>query len=264
MPHQVVPESFRSMPNQTPAADRSLDVGIVCALEIEAEPIVRRLNGRRSTAAHRFELEEGSLGGLRVGVVRTGTTAGRLRAAAEALAFVHRPRWVIAAGFAVALSDRVRRGDILLATELVNAEGRRLSIDLRLPAGTSGSPPVCSGTLVSVRPWPRRSREKRALGERTAALAADLQSFALADFCAENKIRFLAVRVITEDLASDTGPESLAIYNPSRSYRTGAALGAFLSGAGRTSRIWKLRGAAKHQADRLAAVLADLVPRLPR
>ena len=243
-------------------SDPTVDVGIVCALDLEAEPIAKRLKRRRRTAGHRFDLEEGVLGGVRVGVIRTGMKQGGLRAAAEALVLVHRPRWVIAAGFAVGLADDIQAGDIILPTELVNEASRRLAVDLRLPADPCDPPTARAGCLLSLRAWPRRSADKRALGARTGAIAADLQSFTLAEFCAKRGLRFLAIRVLTETVASDPGPESLAVYNPSRSYRTGAAVGAFLSGSGRASRIIKLRSAARKNAGRLAAILCEILPQL--
>ena len=57
-------------------------------------------------------------------------------------------------------------------------------------------------------PWlVRRPAEKQALGETHKAMALDGESFAVAQLCQREKIRFLAVRIINEALQDELPQE---------------------------------------------------------
>src|SRR5437667_202652 len=111
------------MPISThPRADPTVDVAIICTLELEAVPIVRRLGRRQKTIGDGFTVVSGWTGKRRVAVVRSDAGRKRLLAATDALLSVHRPKWLIAAGFAVGLDDALKRGSVVVASELVNEE----------------------------------------------------------------------------------------------------------------------------------------------
>jgi hypothetical protein len=116
---------------------------------------------------------------------------------------------------------------------------------------------------VSIARWPHSIAEKHDLRARTGAVAADSQSFSLARICAEQQTKFLAIRVLADDGSRDADPELLAVYHPSAKFRWGAAVGALLHGAGRATKVWKLRSTAKRHAERLADFLVQVLPRLP-
>lgn len=252
------------MPAASPRPiDRTIDVAVVYALELEAAPLVKRLRRRRKTIGDRFVVVEGTLGSRRVAVVQIGTKGKRFAAAADAVLFAHRPRWVIAAGFAAGLSDHVHVGAIVLANELANESGGRLAVDIHPWPSADAGPGVCIGRMLSTGSWQLTAAERRQLGRRTGAIATDVQSFTLAKLCAEQRTRFLAIRVVTHDASADFEPGERGVYSPSRSYRAGVLVGAFLSQAGRAGKIWKLRGAARQFAERLGAFLAGVLKRLP-
>jgi adenosylhomocysteine nucleosidase len=250
------------MPRASDSAARPvIDVAVVCALEMEAVPLIKRLRKTRRIIASSFVLDHGMIGDRGIAVMRPSGVK-RVAAASEALLDVHRPRWLISAGFAVGLSERVQRGDVMLASELVDGSSSRLAMEppaiqlVQLPR-------VHAGRLLSVAKVPRLGRRKIELGEQTGAVAADVYSFALARACARRGVSFLALRIIVDDVAADAPPESLAVYHPSRSFRAGALAGAFLSGTGRAANVRRIRSTARQSAERLAEVLCQVLPRLP-
>ncbi|MBI3461465.1 MAG: hypothetical protein HY000_00155 [Planctomycetes bacterium] len=226
--------------------DPTVDIAVMCALELEASPLVNRLKGRRKTIGNQFVLVEGNLGSQRVAVAWTKATPNRVAAAADALLCTHRPRWLVAAGFAVGLVEDAWAGDIVLASELMDEETNYVSVDIRLSPEESASSHAHTGRLVSTRKWPHSRAEKQDLHSRTGALAADLQSFTLAKLCAQQQTKFLTMRILADDCSRDAG----------------AAVGAVLSGSGRAMKIWKLRNTANVYADRLAGFLVQVLPGL--
>ena len=243
--------------------DQNVDIAVICALELEAAPLVRRLRGRRKTVGNRFVLVEGSVASRRLVVAWTDGLTKRLTVAADAVLFTHKPRWLVAAGFAVGLSDAARIGDIVLASELVDKAGNCLNVGIRLAPEDAAAPGTHAARLVSVARWPHSIADKHDLHVRTGAVAADSQSFSLAKICAEQQTKFLAIRVLADDGSRDADPELLAVYHPSVKFRWGAAVGALLRGTGRATKVWKLRSAAKRHAERLADFIVQVLPRLP-
>ena len=242
--------------------DATVDVAVVCALELEAGPLAERLDGCRKTTAHRFKVRQGMLGRCRVAVIEAGVRRTQLAGACDAALAVHRPAWVVAAGFAFGLSDQLRSGELIVASDVISESGDRLQSS---PVGQNvfgRGGEVRSGPIVSLSGWPRTSTRKRKLEEQTGAIAADLQSHTVGRCCVARDIRFLAVRILADARSQDTPPELLAVYNPSRSFRVGATVGAWLDGSGRAPRIRKHRGEAKGHAVRLAEFLTEVLPRL--
>jgi len=249
---------------RAPGQGPELEWGVLCALDMEAAPVVKLLAQRRKTIADRFWLVEGTLLGRGVAVVRCGTRRRDLLAAADALLTVHQVRWVVAAGFAIGLRENTRAGDVVIGNELWDGTGAPLTVDVRLaPNKTAASrETVHVGRLLSVARWPRLVGDKQGLCTQSKALAADLHSYPLARDCADKGVQFLAVRILVEDASCFTGPESLAVYHPSASFRAGGVMGALLRGSGQAGRIWKIRAAAQGYSRRLAEVLRDILPRL--
>lgn len=247
------------------------DIGLVFALPYEIRPVVDRCRGVRKTIGHGFVLYEGVLGERRLAMVQAGVGAKRATAATEALVNGHQPRWVVAAGFAGSLSEEVHTGDLIMATEVGDEAGAVLAMDLRLDSGagvSSGegagrSVRVHTGRLLTLDRIIRSAEEKRAVGAKHAALAVDMESMAVARVCRDRQVRFLAVRVISDDLSHDLPPEVLSVLGPSRTFRAGAVVGALLKRTGAVKELWRLRNQAKSAARRLASFLEGVIQQLP-
>ena len=84
----------------------------------------------------------------------------------------------------------------------------------------------------------RTVAEKTQLGESTGAIAVDMESLAVARVCAERKVRFMAVRVISDDMSKDLPAEVLTVFGSSGFVRAGAVLSA----------LWKRPSARSHRA----------------
>ena len=119
------------------------------AMELEAAGLVERLTETVTTQGSSFTEHDGFLEGERVLVGITGVGAeAAWRAASDFLA-VHRPPWVVSAGFAGGLVDTVRRGHFLMPQAIVSQGG----------APRGGMPPAETEFAVGLR-FPRRDARK--------------------------------------------------------------------------------------------------------
>jgi adenosylhomocysteine nucleosidase len=250
--------------NQKTVSDSFVDIGIVCALELESTAIVRRMGRRQKTIGSGFTVVSGIMSGRRVAVVRSDAGRSKLAKAADALLTVHRPKWLIAAGFGVGIDGQAKRGELIVAIELVNDHDQVQSTSAGSIAATALAKDARAGRLISIAALPRPAADKRLLAQRSGAIAADQDSWSLARVAFEHGVPFLSVRVLIDDASQNAEPESSAVYHPSTSYRFGGIVGAFMSGKGHVGKVWKIRSTAKRHADRLADFLGQLMPLLIR
>ena len=245
-------------PTQPAPAPVSADIGIVAALGIEVAPLLAKLTRVRKYSGAKFSVVEGELAGKVVAVVLAGAGRARAQRGAEVLLAGHRPRWLISAGFAGALNPRFHRNDLVLASEVVNLEGSRFAIDLAVP----DSPGLHSGRLLTVDEIVRTAAEKADLRQTHAADLVDMETSSVAALCAERGVRFLSVRVISDEATTDLPPEVLAILGRSGGLRLGAALGAVWKRPSSVKDLLALRTTALEAAETLATFLLEALPRL--
>jgi nucleoside phosphorylase len=240
--------------------DQTVDVGVVCALELETAAVVRRVGRAAKTIGSGFSVVSGIMGGRRAAIVRSDAGRAKLANATHALLTVHRPAWLIAAGFAIGLDLSLKRGELVVATELVNDQNATCVTQSIAQVAATIQPGVRAGRLLSISPLPRRRQDKQELASQFGAIAADQHSWSLATIAIEHDVPFLAVRVLVDDGSHDAEPESRAVFHPSGSYRLGGMVGAFMSGKGHVGKIWKIRSVAQRHADHLAQFLTRLIP----
>jgi adenosylhomocysteine nucleosidase len=253
-----VPDAPRQLPPRC-------DVGLVFALGIELGGLEDLLSGVIVTRGSEFVARVGSLPGRGIAVFESGMGRSRAARAAELLIAGHRPAWVISTGFAGGLSPELRRGDILMADSVAEPGGGRLSIDLRVSRGAlAASPGVHVGRLLTVDRIVTRADEKRALGQTHQALAVDMETWAVAEVCRQQKVRFLAVRVISdpvdEELPSDLG----RLLRPTTTAgKIGAAAGTLWRRPSSVKDMLRLKQHALEASDRLARFLVSTIAQLP-
>ena len=238
------------------------DVGIVAALPLEVGDLVDRLGKVRKYQAASLPVIEGEHHDKVVAIVIAGVGRAAARRATELLLAGHRPSWIIAAGFAGALDPAMGRNDLVLPAEVIDLEGRRFPVE---PLESLG--PVVQharGRLVTVDRPVLEAQAKAELHRTAQANLVDMESSAVAAVCAERLVRFLAVRVISDDAQSDLPREVATLLTRSGSYRVGAALRAIWNRPSSLKDFWTLHQRAIEAADRLAKFLALCLDQLPR
>jgi adenosylhomocysteine nucleosidase len=240
-------------------------VGLVFALPIEAGGLVDLLQGMIAIQAAGFSAREGGLDGRRLLVVEAGVGADAARLATEKLVAGHRPRWVISTGFAGGLHESVSQGDVLLANQIVDAADRRFDIDFKVDPQAFGKQRVHVGRLLTADRIVREPAEKQDLGARHGALAVDMESIAVAEVCRNKRVRFLAVRVIS-DAVDQRLPKDIdyLVKRRTTAGRLGAAAGAILRRPSSIKDMWQLREDALVASDGLARFLRAIIAELPK
>lgn len=237
-----------------------VDVGLVAALPMEAAPLLAQLQDRRKYRGVGQPIIEGEIQGQVVAVVLTGP--GRLAASrgTRTLLDGHRPRWVVSAGFAGALNPGLKQGDVVVPNEVVDESGGKIRLGVRLPESSPSDPR--SGRLLTVDRIIRTAAEKAELHRKTGADLVDMETWAVAEACGQRGVRFLSVRIVSDDAHSDLPPEILNILGQTGGYRVGAALGALWKRPSSLFDLLSLREQAHAVADKLRDALLDVLPRL--
>lgn len=241
------------------------DVGIVAALPIEVAPLLDRLKNRRKYSGPKWTITEGDLAGKLVALVVSGVGLASARRGVDVLVAGHRPRWVVSAGFGGALDPDLKRNDVVLARRVVSTTPGEtpLEIDLTLSDDPTARSSLRAGTVLTIDRIVRTPAEKAALRREHAGDVVDMETHAVAEYCAGRSIRFLGVRVISDDADSELPPEVLTILGPTGSFRLGATMGALWRRPSSVKDLLRLREHAHQAANRLAAVLPSLIERLP-
>jgi adenosylhomocysteine nucleosidase len=89
-----------------------------------------------------------------------------------------------------------------------------------------------------------------------------MESAAVAAVCRERKVRFMAVRVISDAMNETLPDEALTILSDRGAVQIGAAVSALWKRPGSAAELWKLRTAANEAASRLGFFLEGVVGRL--
>jgi adenosylhomocysteine nucleosidase len=250
-----------SPPSPKAPAPSPIDVGIVAATAIEVQPLLSRFENVRKYAGPKFTVIEGEIGTQVIGLVLTGMGRVRAQRGLEILLDGHRPRWVVSAGFGGALDPDLKRNDVFLPREVINVEGSKFSIDVALPPGAEAMG-LRTGRLLTVDEFVRKASEKAELRRKFEADVVDMETSSLAALCGDRGVKFLAVRVISDDAQADLPPEILAIVGPTGSLRLGATMGALWKRPSSVKDLLGLRQHAIEAAARLADFLIGTFPRL--
>ena len=240
------------------------DVAFIFALNIEAGGLVDFLQDHVRTHCATFVEHGGLLGERRVILVETGVGRDAAARVTEDVIAVHKPAWVVSAGFAGALRSELKRGHVLMADVVADESGQSLAVGLKLdPQTVAATPGLHVGRLLTVDRLIRDAAERGRLAEQHDALACDMETAAVAETCRRLKTRFLSVRIIS-DTIDDVLPKEIEnlLDQSSLAGKIGAVTGAILNRPSSVKDIWQLREQAIKASDRLANFLTGVVSQL--
>ena len=242
------------------------DVGIVAALQLEIAPLLARCDRVKRYSGGDFTFRGGFLRDIRVATVESGAGRKRAERATHALIDAHAPQWLLSVGFAGALTPQLHVGDVVVANRIVPADApvpaddAGLRIDIKMPADEAQG--LYVGRLATATHIVQTVAEKRAIAERTGAIAVDLESLAVAEVCRERKVRFIAVRAISDDCSADLPSEVLTVLGGSGSIRAGAVVGALWKRPSSYKDLWRLRQHASLASERLSQFLTSMLKQM--
>ncbi|WP_222843025.1 hypothetical protein [Salinisphaera sp. LB1] len=194
-------------------------LGIIAALPGEARALARlRPRGRA-------RLSSGAQ------LVLSGMGADRAGAAARQLAD-DGVSVLMSWGTAAALAPGIDPGALMLATRVLGADGHVWHTDAgwrgALAAGLAPAHQVFEQHLVETPALVADAAAKRALYERSGAIACDMESAAIAAVAAERGLAFVSVRAIIDDASMALPPVARAAMDADGRLRPAALLAALV------------------------------------
>lgn len=242
------------------------DIGVVFALPAEQGCTEDSLSDLSFIEAAGIPIRTGRLRERSIVLATSGPGPAAAARATQMLIDVHRPQWIISAGFCGGLQADVARNEILAAAEYFGRPelSEPLAAGLAKAAAAGVATASKQGRFATVPRIVARSEEKRALGTQTAALACDMESATVVEACAGRGVPCLVIRVVSdpvdEDLPSDLEP----LMSAKTTARTlGAVVGALWRRPASAKDLWRLKENALLAADTLAKHLRDVMANLP-
>lgn len=259
-----VQELAEQAQQQESAPPRSVDVGIVFALASESGGLEDRLEDKVWIRGEAGQVVIGNAGGKTVALITTGPGAKSAYVGTEALILGHRPRWIVAAGFAGALVETIQRLDFILPDRILDTTGRSLQVGLKLEPGTAETNRLHVGPLLSLPELVRSSQKRRELASQHGALAADLESFSVAEVCRQHQVPMWVVKIVTDGVDDQLPPEVAYLMKPRKwTEKLGAVAGAIWNRPSSVKDMWRLNELSLRASDRLAVFLISMIRSLP-
>lgn len=236
------------------------DIGIVSALPIELGAFLDRCERVNRYKGGGFVFRGGRYDGIRIAIVEAGLGFVRARTATQALIDGHSPAWLLSCGFSGALLPQMKTGHVIMADEIVDQHGNDLKLHLNAVSDEPNG--LYVGRLLTADAMVRTIEEKQQLAESHSAIAVDMESLAVAQVAHDAKTRFMAIRVISDDMSVDLPPEVLSIIGDTGAVRFGAAVGSIMNRPGSFKEMMHLRSNAQAAARSLATFLDGVVHQL--
>jgi Phosphorylase superfamily len=171
--------------------------------------------------------------------------------------FTYRPPVVISAGFAGSLQDDLQVGDLILATEVTDGQGHIWSVPWPGPL-PAGNLLLRRGRLLTMNRLIATPNEKRALGRQHEAMAVDMESATVAEFCRRKEVPFGCLRAISDPVDVSLSPKLIALLCRERISWL-RLLAALIGSPGLCGQLWRLHKATRLAGERLGQALRELL-----
>ncbi|MBA63911.1 MAG: hypothetical protein CMJ76_16270 [Planctomycetaceae bacterium] len=238
------------------------DVAIVFANHLEATGVLDQMEDMVSTQCASFVEHAGRWKGREVVVIEAGETWRQVAKAVSDLINMHKPNWVVSAGFASSLSKNVRKGMIVMPAVIRDTAGRELDTGLQI---NDDSPQrgLYTGVLISTSELLETPSKRKKLAKQFDAQVADMESAVVGEICRQAKQRYMVVRVVAEDL-EEKPPELMSriMNQDSVAGKFGALSKGLFTQASQLKEIWEMKNAAYKTSERLAEFLSGVVRQL--
>ena len=166
-------------------------IAVTFALPAESSGFLRRLNNKSRSARNGIQTVHGKIDNREVAVLHTGVGEKACRHRLPKFLQDQQFDCLISAGFAGALNDELRVGDLLLA--------RNFSvIELNDKQTAFGSLQIRVADLLTVPGLIHSSEERNETARISGAVAVDMETEFIARICAEHGVPLLSLRVITD------------------------------------------------------------------
>jgi adenosylhomocysteine nucleosidase len=170
----------------------------------------------------------------------------------------YRPKLVLSAGFAGGLVPRLKVGDLVLAKEVADLDGRAWPAPWPAALPADWQQPVTRGRVLTTTTLVSDPADKRRLCEEHQALVVDMESAVVARACKERGVPFGCLRVVSDDWEMPLSP-ALAGLTPAGRVSWWRLLSALIRSPRLASELWRLAKQTKTAARKLGLGLGELL-----
>ncbi len=166
-------------------------IAVTFALPAESSGFLRRLRKQTRSDRNGVRVIHGEIDNRAIEVLHTGVGE---KACRERMANFLQDRefnYLISAGFAGALNDRLQAGDLLIAENFS-------TVQLTEARSALSTPPIHTADLVTVPLTIDSTEERIRIAQTTGAAAVDMETEFIARACAEHGIPLLSLRAISD------------------------------------------------------------------
>ncbi|MBQ9455506.1 MAG: hypothetical protein Q4A17_12860 [Thermoguttaceae bacterium] len=234
-------------------------IAVFFALEAESGCFEDRLKHAEHLHAAAFKTVSGTLHDVDFLVVQTGTGMKNALEVTRTVCQAHSPRMLISAGFAGALTGKLKKADLVFPSEILRWDQPLLTIQANLKPESLPENSHLGGRLLTVDQVAAEPKTKRELGVKFQSQAVEMESYAIAQTAQEMNLPFLSIRVISDsvDEILPRDVQKLAEQKTTAS-RLGAALGMILGRPSSVKELWGLYQDSVNASARLADALESL------
>ncbi len=162
------------------------------------------------------------------------------------------PRSLVFAGYAGALIDSLRVGDIVYAEEIVDRHGGRW------PSTFGAEGPWQRGRVLTIEHLSATPAEKRVLAAEHQAIAVEMESAIFAARCTAARLPFACVRAISDEVSTTLSP-SLTTLLAGGTVSPWRALKAVVRHPSLVPEFWRLARDTKRASEQLGIALGKLL-----
>ena len=163
-------------------------IGITFALPSESFDFVRQLRQIENVDGLLF----GTIGDRDVAVVHTGVGAGNCNERLEILLHKAKPQFVITSGFAGAVVDQLRVGDLILAENFSEPNLLGLAKEILRNQNARSAKLFTSTSIID------SIEERNELARKSDAAAVDMETGAIVAVCSAHGMPLLSLRAISD------------------------------------------------------------------
>jgi adenosylhomocysteine nucleosidase len=188
-------------------------IGIFAALRQELKPIKAFLPELDEFCEAGVRFSIGHLNRLTIVLIQTGIGWDRAVSAAQIAAARFPLKLYVSTGFAAALQDSIRVGDLVIGQKVLSLPPMDQKVLICDGAFTQSARAAVQsfprtaffGSLITVRKIVGHVKEKKAIAQESHAIALDMETAAVADVAEKRRIPFIAVRAVTDVLEEELG-----------------------------------------------------------
>ncbi len=166
-------------------------IAVTFALPAESSAFLSRLGNKSRSDRHDIKTIRGEIDDRTIEVLHTGVGEELCRQRMASFLQDRQFACLVSAGFAGALNDKLRAGDLLLAENFSTVELNAMRSGL-------GSSLIHRANLLTVTSIIDSIEERQKIAQTTGAVAIDMETEFIARACAEHGVPLLSLRVISD------------------------------------------------------------------